>query len=821
MAKTTQKKSTTTKASKAKKLVAPKRSSKKKAKSSKVNKRSALWGFVKRFFIRTTAVLMLCLLAITLYLDLLVTSKFEGQKWALPAHVYTRAMDIYVGQSIPSKTIVAELEELGYQPQQKNSHITRAGQFFATTESIDVFQRAFKFWDSQRDARKIRITWRNGFISRIVSDAGQLDAVRIEPRLFGSVSPLNHEDRSLITLEETPQALIDALLVMEDRKFYRHWGVDPLGIARAMVRNIKAGRTVQGGSTLTQQLIKNYFLSSERTIQRKLTEMVMAFLLEFHYSKDEILQAYLNEVNLGQSGNRAIHGFGLGSEFLFGRPIGELELHQQATLAGMVKGPSSYNPVRNPKRAKKRRNLVLEVMAQQGLIQQSVADAQKLQPLMTVGSRKSQASRSYPAFTDFIREQLLERYQSNDLNEVGLSIYTTLDPRAQSRLDQAINKTLNQLNKAKPKQAGKIQVAAISVRTDNGEVLAISGGSDVVTGGFNRALNAKRPIGSLVKPFILLSALQQAPEKYQLNNFILDDQVTISQKGSDDWTPNNYDNAFHGDVMLLDALAKSYNVPFVKIGMDVGLESVVETLYSYGLEKKPRKLPSILLGSIELSPLEVSQLYLTLASGGFHTPLSGVNFVLDNEDKPLETFELKIKQASQGQANNLVTYGLQEVMRSGTAASINRSFSAGLGLAGKTGTTNDFKDSWFAGFSGDVLTVVWVGRDDNRSVGLTGGKGAGQVWKNYMSNMPLLPLEPLVAADVELLESPTLNDYEGDLLQYDCTFSRSIPVTLVNEGSVVCSEQGFEDWSSDSPFGRGSKRRATNRVQRFLDSLFN
>ena len=793
--------------------------------TKKTSVQKPIRSFLKWLFFRVAAVFFVAFLGVVLYLDLLVTNQFEDKKWALPAHVYTRAMDVYVGQNMPSAVIISELKELGYQRQKSAKEVIRPGQFFASTKTVQVFQRGFKFWDAEREQRKIRIAWQNGTITTITSSEGSLDAVRIEPRLFGSVSPLNHEDRSLITLEETPQTLIDALLVMEDRKFYNHWGVDPFGIARAMVRNIKAGRTVQGGSTLTQQLVKNYFLTPERTIRRKLTEMVMAMLLEFHYSKDEILQAYLNEVNLGQSGNRAIHGFGLGSQFLFGRPIAELELHQQATLAGMVKGPSSYNPVRNPERAKQRRDLVLDVMAQQGLIEQSLADTQKQQPLMTVGSRKNQTSRSYPAFTGFVRDQLLERYQSTDLNDVGLSIYTTLDPRAQRRLDEAVNNTIAELEKVKPKQVGKIQVAAISLRTDNGEVLAMSGGNDVVTGGFNRALNAKRPIGSLVKPFVLLAALQHKPESYQLNSFILDDQVTISQRGSDDWLPQNYDKQFHGDVMLLDALSKSYNIPFVKLGMDIGLDAVTDLLKDYGLEDKPRNLPSILLGSLELTPLEVSQLYLTLASGGFRTPISGVNFVLDVDNKPLEAYQLELQQVAKGQANNLVMHALQQVMQVGTAAEINQGFAPQLGLAGKTGTTDDFKDSWFAGFSGDILTVVWVGRDDNKPVGLTGGKGAGKVWKNYMGKMPLLPLDPLFAANVEYIESPSLlitpEAVHGQQLNYACDQPRTIPISHTLLDAISCQESGFEDWRSGSSFGREPKKRAINKVKRFLDSIFN
>ena len=730
-------------------------------------------------------------------------------------------MDVYVGQNITANMIASELNELGYQSKASSDQVIRAGQFSLSGQGIDIFLRAFSFWDEERLEQRVRIQWQDGVIAGIVNEQGFLDAIRIEPRLFGSVSPLNHEDRSLITLDETPQELIDALLVMEDRKFYKHWGVDPFGIMRAMVRNVKAGRTVQGGSTLTQQLVKNYFLTSERTIERKLIEMVMAMLLEFHYSKEEILQAYLNEVNLGQSGNRAIHGFGLGSQFLFGRPLKELEVHQQATLAGMVKGPSSYNPVRNPERSKTRRDLVLDVMAEQGLLDKTFAEKQKSQPLMTVGSVKNQASRSYPAFTDFVRDQLLERYQSTDLNEVGLKIYTTLDPRAQSRLDQAVDETVEQLNQQYPEQEGKIQAAAVSVRTDNGEVLAVSGGSGTITGGFNRALNAKRPIGSLIKPFVLLAALENKPEMYQLSSFILDDEVTISQKGSDDWLPQNYDKTFHGDVMILDALAKSYNIPFVKLGMDVGLDEVTDLLKSYGLSKKPRNLPSILLGSVELSPVEVAQLYLTLASGGFQTPLSSVNFVLDVDRNPLEAYPLEIEQVGNVEANNIVIHGLQQVMQNGTAVSVNRGFAPQLSLAGKTGTTDDFKDSWFAGFSGDVLTVVWLGRDDNKPVGLTGGKGAGQIWKRYMSNMPLLPLAPIFSDQVKLIDSPVLMQTDTGESQYSCEQSRLVPVSVHSPEVAICDGVGSEGWQLYDPFGLSPKRRATNRIQRLLDSLFN
>jgi len=744
---------------------------------------------------------------------------FEGKKWALPAHVYTRAMDVYVGQNIRQTAILEELIELGYQKQSSQNLVNSAGKYFVQGNSVFVFQRAFTFSGSHRESQKVTINWDAGEISSIYSAEGKIAAIRIEPRLFGSVSPLNHEDRQLITLEQTPQTLIDTLLAVEDRKFYKHFGVDPFGIARAMVRNVSAGRAVQGGSTLTQQLVKNYFLTSERTFKRKVTELLMSLILEIRYSKDEILQAYLNEVNLGQAGNRAIHGFGLGSEFIFGRPLSELNIHQQATLVGMVKGPSYYNPIRKPERSKSRRNLVLGIMSEQGIIEESIAEQQKKLPLNTLSSRAEQSKRSYASFTGYARDQLNERYQSEDLNTAGLSIFTTIDPRAQASLDKAIKKSFTAFSsRLGDEKASQLQVAAVSLRTDNGEVIALSGGKAGTLGGFNRALNAKRPIGSLVKPFVLLSAIQQKPQKYQLNTAILDDKVIVSQKGSDDWIPNNYDKKYHGNVMLMDALAKSYNIPFVKIGMDTGLSAIADTLSKYGLKNEPRKLPSLLLGSLELSPVEVSKLYLTLASGGFSSPITTVNSVVNEQGEALESFELQIQQVANSDVNNQAVRAMQEVFSSGTAAGLRKYFPEGLNLAGKSGTTDGNRDSWFAGFSGNILTVVWLGRDDNKTSGLTGSSGAGVIWSNYMSSLDLLPVQTFYSGNLSQVNVPSMVLVGEGEIAYDCSNDRSVMVSNTVEGAFDCA---IDAWDENDDIGNVYKQKAVGRIGRFLDSIFN
>jgi len=650
---------------------------------------SFLWGSIWRIGLAA----IVFLLGYVLYLDLVITKRFEGQRWALPAHVYSRPLDIYVGRTLAIEDVETELQALGYQQQSSLDSVAKPGQFYKTPLSLTMYLRQFEFWDGVQSESKVEILWDADRIDDMRVNGELAADVRLEPRLFGSVSPLSHEDRSLITIEETPQALIDALLVMEDRKFYSHWGVDPLGIARAFVANFKAGKAIQGGSTLTQQLVKNYFLTSERKLKRKFIEMIMAFLLEFHYEKDEILQAYLNEVHLGQSGNRAVHGFGLGSQFIFGRPLSELKTHELATLAGMVKAPSSYNPLRNPERAKKRRDLVLDVMVDQGLIEKSLADEEKQISLKAVSGKAKKSLRTHPAFTDLVREQLKSDYDSKDLLDAGLKIFTTLDPKLQATLNTVVEDELEAISTSRGLGEDDLQVAAISVRTDNGEVVALAGSKTPLKAGFNRALHAKRPVGSLLKPMIALSAMQAEPNKFQLNSMLRDEPIIVSQKG-------------------------------------------------------PRALPSLILGAVEASVIDVAQLYMTLATGGFKTPLRSVRSVQTVDGEALDRYALDIEQVAEPAYCNLVSYAIQEALRSGTARSYKGRVSSDIGLAVKTGTTDGYRDSWFAGYSGDLLTVVWVGRDDNEPTGLTGSSGAGKVWFNYMEKLPLKPLDLDLTTDM-------------------------------------------------------------------------
>lgn len=775
---------------------------------------------------------MVAMVGLVAYLDVNIRKQFEGQKWALPAHVYTRPMELYLGQKIDRDLLQEELRELGYQARKD---ISRVGSYHFGNRELLIHQREFRFWDGLQQQQQLNIELANDRIERItVTSIGQQAAdiaaqeteiVRLEPRLFGSVSPLSHEDRSLLRLEDVPPALVNALIAIEDRQYYSHFGINPLGIARAMVRNVSAGRVVQGGSTLTQQLVKNYYLSSERTIKRKLTEMIMAVLLEVHYTKQQILQAYLNEVYLSQAGNRAIHGFALGSQYFFGRPLQELDLPELATLAGLVKGPSSYNPLKHPERAKSRRNLVLHTMLEEGYIDQAQHDEAVAARLTVNRAADEVAPLSYPSFLGFVRQGLQDQYQQQDILTDGLQIHTTLNPRIQATLEKTVNTELANIEQARQIADGTLQVAAVVIRTDNGEVAAMVGDRKASFSGFNRALQSRRPVGSLLKPFVYLTALEQ-PQVWSLASRVEDRAITVTQRGSPDWRPQNYDGEEHGAVMLVDALARSYNLATVRLGMDVGVGKVSATIRRLGHRAEFQELPSLLLGATPMSVLEVGQLYLSIASGGFKTPIKAIRSVLSEANEPLARYPLAIEQVIEPQFNNLITYALQDVVRNGTARSVLSGFRYDYGLAGKTGTTDDYRDSWFAGFSGNYLTVVWVGRDDNKSTGLTGASGAARVWSKQMQNMPLERLELPFHEEV----TPQRIFYSQDPERQDCSLSRQLPILIASLPleRLPCAEymqydlqdddqlQHFEPWDESD----GPRRVKPRRKKSFWERIF-
>ncbi len=678
---------------------------------------------------------LVILAGFAIYLDAVVQEKFSGKRWTVPAKVYARPLELFVGQKLAKDDFLRELDALGYR---RESVVNGPGAVSVAGNSIELHSRGFQFYEGAEPAQRVRVRFSGDYVAGLTqSNGSNLAVARLEPVLIGGIYPAHQEDRILIKLDQVPAYLIEALVAVEDRDYFDHFGVSPKGIARAMWVNATSGRVVQGGSTLTQQLVKNFYLTNERTLARKATEAMMAVLLELHYDKQEILEAYMNEVFLGQDGQRAIHGFGLASQYFFSQPVSELKLEQVALLVGMVKGPTFFNPRRNPERALARRNLVIDLLAEQGSITADEAAAAKQKPL-GVTSRGSMADSSFPAFLDLVKRQLREDYRDQDLTEEGLRIFTSLDPILQLKAEEALAETLKRL--AGRKGVDAVQAGMVVTNPETGEIQALIGSRQPRFAGFNRALDAVRPIGSLVKPAIYLSALER-PSQYTLTSWLEDEPFSIKGQDGQVWTPQNYDRKAHGTIYLYQGLAQSYNLSTAKLGLEIGVPNVLKTLERLGVERKWPAYPSMLLGAGALTPMEVAGMYQTLANGGFNTPLRGIRSVLTADGEPLGRYPFKIQQRFDPGAIYLLQNAMQRTMREGTGRSVYSQLPSSLNLAGKTGTSNDSRDSWFAGFSQDLLSVVWLGRDDNGPTPLTGATGALQVWTSFMRKADPLPLD--------------------------------------------------------------------------------
>lgn len=671
------------------------------------------------------------------HLDRVVRGKFEGQRWALPARVYARPLELYAGRHLSPEQIQGELERLGYRPvaaPKTPATYHREGDHFL------VHTRAFRFWDGEEPERLLDLEIADGQVSVLKDGAGgEAPAlVRLDPMLIANIYPAHNEDRVLVRRKDLPDLLVSTLMAVEDRSFYSHLGVDPRGILRAVYANLKAGGVVEGASTLTQQLVKNFYLSADRTLERKLKEAYMAVLLDRRYSKDEILEAYSNEIYLGQDGSRAIHGFGLASGFYFDRPLGELGIPETALLVGLVQAPAKFDPRRHPEAALKRRDLVLDIMARDGVISEQQAQKAKEAPLglRDGGGRPAGA---YPDYIQLVRRQLQRDYRDEDLRSEGLHVFTTLDPLVQSTVEGALDKKLDELEKSRRMRAGTLETSAVVTSVAQGEVLALAGGRKSGYAGFNRALDAVRSIGSLVKPAVYLTALSD-PDRYSLTTSIPDEPFSM-RVGDKIWSPKNYDHSVNGYIPLYKGLARSLNLATVNLGMSLGVKRVTETLYRLGAQRKITAVPAVMLGAVSLSPLEVAQMYQTIAAGGYRAPLRAIREVVDQSGRPLNRYPLAVEAAVDPRAAYLTTWAMQQVVRQGTAKWLGARLPEGLTMAGKTGTTDDMRDSWFAGFSGDKVAVVWVGRDDYKPMGLAGGTGALRVWGEFML---ALPNEPLV-----------------------------------------------------------------------------
>jgi penicillin-binding protein 1B len=726
---------------------------------------------MQRGFVVVTVLLLLVSLIGVLVLGHRVTKQFEGRRWTLPARVYAQPVELYVGQSLSAQRFVEELDRLGYLAQAKPE---RPGTYRRKGDRVDLYLRAFRFSDGPQDAVALRIGFAGGAIASLTTaKGGDVPVIRLDPLLIGSIFPIHGEDRIVVAPDDVPPLLPEALKAVEDRKFDEHHGVNPLAILRALFVNVRAGQVEQGGSTLTQQLVKSYFLDSRRTLGRKAEEAVMAVILESRFEKADIMNAYINEIYLGQDGKRAIHGFGLASQFYFGKPLRELGLPEIALMVAIVRGPSYYDPRRHPERALERRNLVLRILAEQAVITEEQALSAAKKPLGVAEAGRKGAV-FYPAFLDLVRRQLREDYEESDLTEAGLTVFSTLDPLLQEKAEAALASELERQDKSTRKAAHGLEGVVVVTTPQTGEVSAVIGGRRASFDGFNRALDAKRPIGSLAKPMVYLAALETG--KFNASTIVHDRAVEIKLPNGDLWKPANFDKQIRGDMPAVRALTQSLNLPTVNLGLEIGLPRVARTFVQLGLAEKPKEYPSMLLGATNLSPFDVAQMYNTLANGGFRSPLRAVRAVMAESGELLKAPELEVSEAAPADAVYILDRMLVEVMNRGTGRPARNSLPASLVVAGKTGTSNDYRDSWFAGFSGSHLVVVWMGHDDNSQTGLTGTTGALATWSKLMSSITTSSFEPLMP---ESLEDRWIDYYSGRETSPYCSGSAvSLPFRL-------------------------------------------
>jgi penicillin-binding protein 1B len=672
-------------------------------------------------------------------LDRIVRERFEGGRFRVPSRVYSAPSILYPGLDWKLVDIEGTLRRLGYRKVATTGEL-EPGRYLWSPSRLRVHLRAFHHPSRPEPARDVVLRMQGRVVEEILElPAGhELGAVLLEPEAIGAYYGPDREQRELVRLEQVPRHLIDAILAVEDQRFESHHGIDPRRIAGALLANLRAGRVRQGGSTLTQQLVKNFFLTPERTLRRKFQEAVMALIVEARYDKQQILQAYLNEIYLGQRGATAVHGVGEAARLYFGKSAADLAVAESALLAAIIQSPNGKSPYRDPERAAQRRNLVLELMHRQGRLTDVAFHTARQEPLRLAAVTPDPGDARY--FLDLLQRQLSSAYPSDLLQSEGLRIYSSLDRRAQRIAAEALREGLEGLEQRYPRLRSKdprraLQGCVLALRPQTGEVIALVGGRDYSVTQFDRCTQARRQTGSVFKPFVYVAALE--PGSFgpvaTLASFVDDSPLEV-RTPSGPWRPVNFDREYHGWVPLRVALERSYNSATARLAQEVGIQRVIDMAQRLGITSELPAVPSLALGSAALSPLEVARAYATLASGGVRPEVQAVEDLVDETGQTLERRRLRFERALDPGTAFLATSLLEGVADRGTAAGVR---SGGLRgpIAAKTGTTSSEHDLWLAGYTPELVAVVWVGFDEPRSLGIPSSQGALPIWRRFVSEL--------------------------------------------------------------------------------------
>jgi penicillin-binding protein 1B len=664
--------------------------------------------------------------------NVMVERRLRGERFGVPARLYARPMVLRNGMPLGTPALVKTFNALKYE--QKSEAPAAEAEFTVRAGGVTFWPR--QAGGAPPEAINVVVDKDRVKEMRGVTSKRAYATITLEPELITYLFDDSREKRRVVRYEELPDHLLKAVLAIEDRRFFSHPGLDPFRILGAAVRNWKADSYIQGGSTITQQLVKNFFLTPEKSMRRKIQEALLAFVLERRADKKDILELYLNEVYLGQVGSFSIHGVGEGARMYFHKDVGNLTLVEATLLAGMIQSPNPYNPYRHPERARERRNQVLKAMVDAEFITARVAQDTMEQPLR-VQSPTFDALEA-PYFIDLVKAQLAQRYDANVLATQNLAIHTSLDLSLQALAHRVLSSGLQKVDKMIRRRQSKepVQGALIALEPRTGAVLALVGGRSYGQSQYNRAVNARRQPGSTFKPFVYLAAFEATFDDPNLPPItpatVVEDAPTAFLYDGREYSPQNYEGNYMGYVTLRRALAHSLNVATVKVAEMVGYDRVAE-LWNKRMEMpgKVQPYPAMALGAFEATPLEMATAYNVLATGGLRVDPVTVVSVMEEGQTALRANSSAPPRVARPESTFLVLNMMRSVLNNGTAAAA-RSMGFAADAAGKTGTTNDMRDAWFIGFTPELLCVVWVGFDDNTPINLAGSRAALPIWVDFM-----------------------------------------------------------------------------------------